>query len=141
MEMSGSRRIAARRETVWAALNDPDILGRCIPGCEHLEKTSDTSFTATAKAAIGPVKAKFKGDVTLSEIDPPNGYRLTGQGSGGAAGFARGSARVALADVADGTELTYTVEANVGGKLAQIGARLIDGAAKKMADDFFARFS
>jgi len=129
------------RQRVWEALNDPDILGQCIPGCESIEKTSDTEMNAVVNAKVGPVKAKFKGEVTLSDIDPPNGYTLTGEGKGGVAGFAKGAAKVALADDGDGTVLTYTVDAKVGGKLAQVGARLVDSTAKKMADDFFATFT
>ncbi len=141
MDMSGEYRIPAPRERVWDALNDPDILGQCIPGCESIEKTSETDMTAVVKAKVGPVSAKFNGEVTLSDIDPPNGYTLSGEGKGGVAGFARGTAKVALADDGDGTLMTYNVEAKVGGKLAQVGARLVDGTAKKMADEFFATFT
>jgi carbon monoxide dehydrogenase subunit G len=142
MDMSGSYRITAPREDVWAALNDPEILKRCIPGCEEIEKQSDTEMTAKVTAKVGPVKAKFAGKVTLSDIDPPNGYTITGEGTGGAAGFGKGGAAVKLmADGADVTVLEYTAHAQVGGKLAQIGSRLIDGTARKMADDFFAKFS
>ncbi|MFN3231783.1 MAG: SRPBCC family protein [Alphaproteobacteria bacterium] len=141
MDMSGEYRIPAPRERVWDALNDPDILGQCIPGCQSIEKTSDTEMTAVVKAKVGPVSAKFNGDVTLSDMDPPNGYTLSGEGKGGVAGFARGTAKVALAEDGDGTLLTYNVDAKVGGKLAQVGARLVDGTAKKMADDFFSTFS
>ena len=141
MDMSGSYVIPARRQAVWDGLNDIDILRQAIPGCDEITKLSDTELEATVSAKVGPVKAKFKGSVTLSEIDPPNGYRISGEGKGGAAGFAKGGAKVTLADAADGTELSYTVDASVGGKLAQIGGRLIDSTAKKMADDFFTRFS
>ncbi|EWY38067.1 carbon monoxide dehydrogenase subunit G [Skermanella stibiiresistens SB22] len=142
MDMSGSYRITAPREDVWAALNDPEILKRCIPGCEEIEKQSDTEMTAKVTAKVGPVKAKFAGKVTLSDIDPPNGYTITGEGTGGAAGFGKGGAAVKLMpDGADATVLEYTAHAQVGGKLAQIGSRLIDGTARKMADDFFAKFS
>ncbi len=141
MDMKGEERIAATREIVWEALNDPDVLKACIPGCQTLEKTSDTSFSATVQAKVGPVKAKFNGDVTLSEIDPPNGYTISGEGKGGAAGFAKGGAKVSLTEDGGETVLSYEVDANVGGKLAQIGSRLIDSTAKKMAGDFFSNFS
>lgn len=141
MDMSGEVRIPAPQERVWAALNDPDTLRQAIPGCEELIKVSDTELEAAARAKIGPVSARFKGKVTLSDINPPTGYTLTGEGSGGAAGFAKGEAQVSLRSDGDGTILHYTVKASVGGKLAQIGQRLIDGAAKKMADDFFERLS
>ena len=142
MDMSGSYRITAPREKVWAALNDPEILKQCIPGCEEIEKHSDTELTAKVVAKVGPVKAKFAGKVTLSDIDPPNGYTITGEGSGGAAGFGKGGAAVKLGpDGEDATLLDYTAHAQVGGKLAQIGSRLIDGTARKMADDFFAKFT
>jgi carbon monoxide dehydrogenase subunit G len=142
MDMTGEYRIAAPRQRVWEGLNDPEVLKACIPGCESLEKTSDTEFTAKVKAKVGPVSASFAGKVQLSDIDPPNGYRISGEGTGGAAGFAKGGATVALAeDGPDVTVLTYAAEAQVGGKLAQIGSRLIQGTAKKMADDFFSRFA
>ncbi len=141
MDMSGEYVIPAPRETVWKALNDPEILRRCIPGCEEMEKTSDTSFAAKVTAKVGPVKARFSGAVTLSDIDPPSSYRITGEGTGGAAGFAKGSAVVRLEETSEGTKLTYTVDANVGGKLAQVGSRLIDATAKKMANEFFGRFA
>ena len=141
MEMTGEYRIAASRETVWEALNDPDILKQCIPGCEEITKTSDTEMSAKVTAKVGPVKAKFTGEVTLSDLDPPNGYRISGEGKGGPAGFAKGGANVRLAEDGDGTLLTYEVDATVGGKLAQLGSRLIDGTARKMAGDFFARFA
>ena len=141
MDMTGEHRIAAPREAVWAALNDPEILRQCIPGCDEIEKSSDTEFAAKVTAKVGPVKARFGGKVTLSDMDPPNGYTITGEGSGGVAGFAKGGAKVALADDGPGTLLTYSVDAQVGGKLAQIGSRLIDGTARKMADDFFSRFA
>jgi carbon monoxide dehydrogenase subunit G len=141
MDMSGEVRIPASQDRVWAALNDPDTLRQAIPGCEELTKISDTELVAAARAKIGPVSARFKGKVTLSDLQPPTGYTLTGEGSGGAAGFAKGSAKVTLRPDGDGTVLHYVVNATVGGKLAQIGQRLIDGAAKKMADDFFAKFS
>lgn len=142
MDMTGEYVIPAPRETVWAALNDVEVLKACIPGCESITKTSDTNLEAVVSAKVGPVKAKFTGVVTLSDIDPPNGYTISGEGKGGAAGFAKGGAKVRLADAPDGgTLLTYEVNATVGGKLAQIGGRLINSTAKKMADDFFASFS
>ncbi len=142
MEMSGEQIIAAPRQAVWDALNDPEVLKACIPGCDSLEKTSDTDMTATVTAKVGPVKAKFNGSVTLSEIDPPNGYRISGEGKGGAAGFAKGGAQVTLSDSDDGgTVLQYTVDATVGGKLAQIGSRLIDATAKKLSGEFFVAFA
>lgn len=141
MDLKGEYRIPASREQVWAALNDPKVLKACIPGCETLEKTADNAFAATVAMKVGPVRAKFSGAVELSDIDPPNGYTISGEGKGGAAGFAKGGAKVSLAEDGDETVLSYDVEANVGGKLAQLGSRLIDGTARKMADDFFARFS
>ncbi|OYD85082.1 SRPBCC family protein [Azospirillum brasilense] len=142
MDMSGSQRITAPRDKVWAALNDPDILRQCIPGCEEVQKTSDTEFTAKVVAKVGPVSAKFSGKVTLSDLDPPNGYTITGEGSGGAAGFGKGGAKVSLEpDGETATVLSYTAHATVGGKLAQIGSRLVDATARKMADDFFNRFT
>lgn len=140
MDMTGEYRIAAAREAVWKALNDPEVLKQCIPGCESVDKTSDTEFTARVTSAIGPVKARFTGKVKLSDIDPPNGYTISGEGQGGAAGFAKGGAKVKLAEDGDATVLSYEVNATVGGKLAQIGSRLIDGVARKMADEFFGRF-
>jgi hypothetical protein len=142
MDMTGEYRIAAPRQKVWEALNDPEILRGCIPGCESLEKLSDTEMMGKVAAKVGPVSAKFSGKVTLSDLDPPNGYRISGEGSGGAAGFAKGGADVKLGDDgAGGTILSYKVDAQIGGKLAQIGSRLIDGVSRKMADDFFSRFS
>jgi uncharacterized protein len=141
MDMNGEYQIAAPRQRVWEALNDPEILRQCIPGCEEIVKLSDVEWTAKVTAKVGPVKAKFGGKVTLSDLDPPNGYTITGEGTGGAAGFAKGGAAVKLVDQGDGTVLTYTVKAQVGGKLAQIGSRLIDGASRKMADEFFAKFA
>ncbi len=141
MQMSGQYRIEAPRQTVWEALNDVEVLRLCIPGVEEIEKTSDTSFTAKVRAKVGPVSARFAGDVTLSDLDPPNGYTISGEGKGGAAGFAKGGAKVRLEDDGAATLLNYEVDAQVGGKLAQIGSRLIDGTAKKMADDFFSRFA
>lgn len=141
MDMNGSHRIPAKREAVWAALNDPDVLKACIPGCESLEKTSDTEMTASVTAKIGPVKAKFKGSVTLGDLNPPESYTITGEGKGGVAGFAKGSADVRLTEAENGTILEYSAKAQVGGKLAQLGSRLIDSTAKKMAADFFSKFS
>jgi carbon monoxide dehydrogenase subunit G len=138
MEFTGEYRIPADRETVWSALNDPDMLKACIPGCEELEKRSHTEFTARVATRIGPVSARFSGKVTLGELDPPNGYRISGEGQGGAAGFAKGGAQVRLVEDGTGTTvLTYVAEAQVGGKLAQIGSRLIAGTAQKLADQFF----
>ena len=139
MQQTGECRIAAPREQVWLALNDPAVLQRCIDGCELLQRTGEHQFTATVRAKVGPVSASFKGDVALTDLVPSTSYTLTGSGSGGVAGFARGSARVALSDITGGTLLHYEMDAKVGGKLAQIGSRLVDGAARKMADDFFAR--
>ncbi len=140
MEMTGRYQIPAPRDKVWAALNDPVVLKACIPGCEALEKVSDTEMTATVKAKVGPVSATFTGTVTITNIDPPNGYTIAGEGKGGPAGFAKGGADVALSDDDGVTLLTYAVKAQVGGKLAQLGARLIDATAKQMADQFFAAF-
>jgi len=141
MDMSGEYVIAAPRQVVWEALNNPDLLKQCIPGCESIAKNSETAFEAKVTAKVGPVRAKFAGKVTLSEIDPPNGYTISGEGSGGPAGFAKGGAKVELSDVSEGTKLSYSVDATVGGKLAQIGSRLIDSTAKKMANDFFGKFA
>lgn len=142
MTMNGEVALPADRATVWAALNDPAVLKRCIPGAQELEKLSDTEFQATVRAAVGPVKATFKGRVTLTDLDPPNAYRISGEGQGGVAGFAKGGASVRLADAdGGGTLMAYDVEANVGGKLAQLGGRLINGVAKKYADEFFANFA
>lgn len=139
--MNGSVVLPASRETVWERLNDADTLRACIPGCQSLEKTEDNGFAAVAQVKIGPVKATFKGKVTLSDLDPPNGYRISGEGEGGIAGFAKGGATVALSDAPGGTELTYAVDAQIGGKIAQLGGRLINGVAKKLADEFFANFA
>jgi hypothetical protein len=141
MTMTGEVQLSATREVVWAKLNDPEVLKVCIPGCEELTKTSDTEFDAVATTKIGPVKARFKGHVHLTDLDPPNGYKISGEGSGGVAGFAKGGAAVALAEKDGGTLLTYSVEAQIGGKLAQLGQRLVNGAAKKLADDFFQKFA
>jgi uncharacterized protein len=141
MEISGEQRIALGQQRVWEALNDPEILKACIAGCESIERVSDNEYKVAMTAAIGPVKAKFSGKLMLSDLNPPNSYSLAFEGSGGAAGFGKGSASVALATDGDGTLLTYKATASVGGKLAQIGSRLIDGVAKKMSDDFFAKFN
>ena len=141
MTMSGEVQLPASRETVWAKLNDPEVLKSCIPGCEQLDMTSDTEFQAVATIKIGPVKARWKGKVHLTDLDPPNSYRISGEGEGGVAGFAKGGATVVLADKDGGTLLTYNVEAQIGGKLAQLGQRLINGSAKKLADEFFTNFA
>ncbi len=141
MELIGEYLIAAPRQTVWDALNDPEILKQCIPGCDTLEMTSDKEMTATVTAKVGPVKARFKGAITLSDLDPPNSYTISGEGKGGAAGFAKGGAKVALEEAEGGTLLRYEVDAMVGGKLAQIGSRLIDATAKKMSREFFGKFA
>ncbi|MBL8589648.1 MAG: carbon monoxide dehydrogenase subunit G [Methylobacteriaceae bacterium] len=142
MTMQGEVVLPADRRTVWDKLNDPAVLQACIPGCQSLEKTSDASFVAAAKVKVGPVGATFKGKVDLTDLDPPNGYRIVGEGQGGIAGFAKGAATVRLEDAEAGaTKLVYNVEANVGGKIAQLGSRLIDGVAKKTADQFFANFA
>ena len=137
MKMNGEFRVPTDRETVWRALNDPEVLKECLPGCQEIEKTSDTEMTATLVLKVGPVKATFAGGVTLSDLDPPNGYTLSGQGQGGTAGFASGEARVRLVDEGGETVVQYDVDAKVGGKLAQIGSRLIDSTAKKLARQFF----
>jgi len=141
MDFTGRYVIPAPTEAVWAALNDPEILKYCIPGCEQLEKTSPTDFAAVAVLKIGPLKASFRGKVTLSDLDPPFRCKLAGEGQGGVAGFAKGHADVELTPEGSGTTLTYAAHASVGGKLAQIGQRLIDGAARQIADDFFGRFT
>jgi carbon monoxide dehydrogenase subunit G len=141
MTMQGEVVLPADRAAVWSALNDPEVLKACIPGCQDLEKVSDTEFRATAKIAVGPVKATFKGGVNLTDLDPPNGYTISGEGQGGVAGFAKGGAKVRLEDLEGGTKLLYDVEAQVGGKIAQLGGRLINGVAKKYADEFFTNFA
>ncbi|GAC1486182.1 MAG: carbon monoxide dehydrogenase subunit G [Acetobacteraceae bacterium] len=141
MDMTGERRIPAPRQKVWDALNDTEVLRLCIPGCESLEKTSDTDLKATAAVKIGPISARFTGKVQLSDLDPPNSYRISGEGQGGVAGFAKGGANVHLSDDGDVTVLKYDVNAQVGGKIAQLGARLIDATSKQMADLFFNKFS
>ena len=141
MEMKGTHLIPAPKETVWDALNDPDVLRECITGCKELEKKSDTELSATVVAKVGPVKATFKGEVTLKNLNPPNSYSIVGEGKGGIAGFAKGGADVVLTDAEGGTQLDYEVDAKVGGKLAALGSRLIDSTAKKLAGDFFTNFS
>jgi uncharacterized protein len=141
MTMQGEVTLPAGREKVWRALNDPEVLKAAIPGCQELEKIGDTEFQAVAKVSVGPVKATFKGGVTLADLDPPNGYTIRGEGQGGVAGWAKGGAKVRLEDVEGGTRLVYDVEATVGGKIAQLGGRLINGVAKKYADEFFANFA
>jgi uncharacterized protein len=140
MEFKGRYLIPAPAEKVWAALNNPEVLRQCIPGCERMEKADPTHFSASATLKIGPVKATFKASIALEDLDPPRHCRLKGEGQGGVAGFARGEAEVDLTPGDGGTTLSYTAQANIGGKLAQIGQRLIDGAAKQIADDFFVRF-
>ncbi|MCC8931849.1 CoxG family protein [Rhizobium sp. 'Codium 1'] len=142
MDMQGSERIEAPVETVWLALNDPDILKQAIPGCESLEKTSDTTMAAKVVLKIGPIKAKFEGAVELQNLNPPNSYTISGEGKGGLAGFAKGGADVTLTSDGEGaTVLTYTVKAEVGGKIAQLGSRLIESTSKKLAGEFFSNFS
>lgn len=142
MDMTGERHVPAPRRMVWDALNDPEVLRACIPGCERLEVTADDELEATAAVRIGPIAARFNGKVRLSDLDPPNGYTISGEGQGGVAGFAKGGAKVHLAEGGiDQTTLTYEVNAQVGGKIAQLGARLIDSTAKSMADSFFNRFT
>ncbi|HEX6013806.1 MAG TPA: carbon monoxide dehydrogenase subunit G [Geminicoccaceae bacterium] len=141
MDMSGEYRIPAPRQRVWEALNDPEILKASIPGCEELNRLSDRDLEAKVRAKVGPVSATFNGKVTLSDLNPPESYRIAGEGKGGAAGFAKGGADVALTEDGADTILRYNAKADVGGKLAQIGSRLIQGTARKMADDFFGRFS
>lgn len=140
MELSGDHRIAASRQAVWDALNDPEVLKACIPGCESLTQDGDNAFDAIVVAKVGPVRAKFSGRVELSNIRPPESYTITGEGKGGTAGMAKGGADVVLEEDGDGTVLRYTVNADVGGKLAQIGSRLVKSAANKQAREFFSRF-
>jgi carbon monoxide dehydrogenase subunit G len=140
MEMDGTRVIAADRATVWARLNDAETLKACIPGCQELSGSPEEGFEATVVQKVGPVKATFKGAVSLSNVVPGESYTISGEGKGGVAGFAKGGADVSLVDVEGGTELTYKVEAQVGGKLAQLGSRIISGFARKMSDQFFERF-
>lgn len=141
MDITGEYRITLGREAVWKALNDPEVLGTCIPGCEVIERVSDTQFNAKVVAKVGPVKAGFDTEVTLSDLNPPASYTLTGEGKGGAAGFARGSAEVQLEQDGDETILRYTARIQPGGKLAQVGSRLIGGTARKLGEQFFSKFA
>ena len=142
MQMNDSVLVPASQDKVWAALNDPETLAKCIPGCQKLESTAPNEMTATVVVKVGPVKASFSGKVTLSDIEAPNGYRISGEGSGGVAGFAKGGATVKLmAEGPESTRLDYAVDAQIGGKLAQLGSRLIDGTAKKLSGEFFDNFA
>lgn len=141
MDMTGEQLIALPQQRVWEALNDPEILKACIPGCETMEKVSESEYHVVMSASVGPVKARFNGKLLLSDLKPPNSYSLAFEGSGGAAGFGKGSSTVTLSPADGGTRLSYTAHATVGGKLAQVGSRLIDGVARKMADDFFTKFN
>ena len=141
MDMTGEERIAAPRDAVWAALNDPEILKQCIPGCQSLEKISPTELTATVKLKIGPVSASFNGEVKLSNINAPESYTISGEGKGGIAGFAKGGADVVLKEDGDETILQYEAKAQVGGKIAQLGSRLVDSSARKLAQQFFSDFT
>ena len=141
MDLTGEYQLAATRQQVWAALNDADVLRRCIPGCKELEQKSPSEFAAIVALKIGPVSATFKGSVNLEDIDAPNGYRIVGQGNGGVVGFAKGGATVRLADNGGGTLLSYVAKAEVGGKLASLGGRLIQSTSKKLADQFFSAFA
>ena len=141
MEMKGEQLVPASQASTWAALNDPEILKVCVPGCESIERVTDNEYAVLMTARIGPVAAKFKGKLTLSDLKPPQSYRIAFEGQGGVAGFGKGGAQVQLAPEADGTRLSYQVKANVGGKLAQIGSRLVDAAARKLANDFFTAFN
>ena len=140
MKMAGEQRVAAPRQRVWEALNDPEILRQSIPGCQSLEKDGDNGFIAVAEVKIGPIGARFKGSVTLSDLDAPNGYTITGQGNGGIAGSAKGGAKVRLSDDAGGTLVSYEVDAEVGGRMAQLGGPIIDATAKQLAAKFFSKF-
>ena len=141
MDMTGEQLIALPQRKVWEALNDPEVLKACIPGAEKVEKASDSEYRVLMTASVGPVKAKFSGKMSITDADPPNRYTLTFEGTGGAAGFAKGGAQVVLAPDGTSTRLSYTATATVGGKLAQVGSRLIDGIARKMAEEFFSRFN
>jgi hypothetical protein len=141
MEMTGEQRIPASQAETWQALNDPDFLKDCVPGCESMEQVSDTEYAVQMTARVGPVSARFKGRMLLSDVKPPNSYAIAFEGQGGVAGFAKGSAQVELAPDGDATKLSYKIRANVGGKLAQIGSRLVDAAANKVANDFFSAFN
>lgn len=141
MEMTGEQLVPLPQQETWQALNDPAVLKECVPGCESLEKVSDTQFELTMKTRIGPVSARFKGMMTLQDVEAPRGYTMVFEGQGGVAGFAKGQANVSLTPEAEGTRLSYAVKASVGGKIAQLGARLIDGVARKLANDFFKCFN
>lgn len=141
MEMSGEQFIACAQSTTWSSLTDPQVLKTCIPGCESMDKIAENEYHLTMGAKVGPVSAKFKGKITLTDVDPPNAYTLIFEGQGGVAGFAKGQASVRLLPEGDGTRLQYSAKAAVGGKLAQVGSRLIDGVAKKIADSFFTEFN
>lgn len=141
MEMTGEQLIPLPQDATWRALNDPDMLKECIPGCESMERIADDQYELTMVARVGPVSAKFRGKMTLAEVDAPNAYTLLFEGQGGVAGFAKGQANVRLAPEDGGTRLGYAVKAMIGGKLAQVGARLIDGVAKKLAGQFFTEFN
>ena len=141
MEMTGEQLVPASQEVTWNALNDPEVLKACVPGCESIERISGDDFQVLMVARVGPVSARFKGKLSLSDIKPPTSYSISFEGQGGAAGFAKGGASVRLAPEGSATRLSYDVKANVGGKLAQIGSRLVDGAARKVADDFFRNFN
>ncbi|MBS0340383.1 MAG: carbon monoxide dehydrogenase subunit G [Proteobacteria bacterium] len=140
MDMQGTRQLAVTQQQAWDALNDPEMLKKCLPGCDKFESTGDGQYAVTMAVKVGPVSAKFNGKVTLSDVQPPASYKLAFEGQGGVAGFGKGASEVSLAPNDAGCELGYTVQAQVGGKVAQLGQRLIDGAAKSMADDFFKRF-
>lgn len=140
MDMQGTRQLAVPQQQAWEALNDPEMLKRCLPGCEKFESTGEGQYTVTMAVKVGPVSAKFNGKVTLSDIQPPESYKLAFEGQGGVAGFGKGASTVSLVPNDAGCELGYTVQAQVGGKIAQLGQRLIDSAAKSIADDFFKRF-
>jgi len=141
VEMTGEQLVPLPQNETWQALNDPQVLKDCVPGCETLERISDTQYELTMKTRIGPVSARFKGMMTLADIDPPRGYTMVFEGQGGVAGFAKGQASVQLSEEGESTRLSYAVKASVGGKIAQLGARLIDGVARKLADDFFKCFN
>src|SRR6516165_4109596 len=141
MTMNGQVQLPASGDVVWAKLIDPEVLKSCIPGCEQFDRTAENEFQAIATVKVGPVKARWKGKVRLSDLNPPTSYRISGEGDGGVAGFAKGGAKVSLSGKDGGTLLTYDVEAQIGGKLAQLGQRLINGTAKKLADEFFGNFA
>jgi carbon monoxide dehydrogenase subunit G len=140
MEMQGSRHLGVTQQQAWEALNDPEVLKTCIPGCDKVEATGENQYAIGMAVRIGPVAARFNGKILLSDVQPPQSYTISFEGQGGPAGFGKGSAKVNLAPVADGTDLSYTAQAQVGGKIAQVGQRLVDGVAKSMAEDFFKRF-